>query len=405
MYNGILKYIHPYKNPDMDRCEEILEWLDAILGPLFEVGMWTREKSIDELKLDKACGPPFNWMYGPTKGDAIKHFTFDEVLDQFMNYTQASNGTLKDELRSSDKDARLFIPANFVMILVSIWLFGAQNDAMAESKTCPVQIGLQTPGPEAVNFWYFFSLCTALFIQGDGSGHDARLSPMLCILCRELRKRHLPKMFHKMVDRYYDMTYRMKVNMSGSMFELIGQQSGQTNTASDNSIATLALLINAAIEKGLSLHEFLNFRIGVMGDDLLLNSTLTEKDLDLSWQSFGMYIEIPNFNQSFYEMTFMGMHPVLLSDRLCFTYNEEKMLDAVNWYKKGRTYEQRLDKLISIAQLMFASPLFKVFYTVCCKFYHDNQAHMSDLSAKKLALLSNPNLYNLYFGEESVRRC
>jgi hypothetical protein len=384
-----------------------MEWMHLTVGHILHSDtMWSQQEACDNMDRTKACGPPYNWLYGPTKGHVLEHLTWQDLEDHFNNYDQASNATLKDEIRQANKDARVFIPANICMVYKGNHLFGAQNDNLC-GKPGPIKIGLSTPAPEARQLWIDFSKCVGKFIQLDGKGHDTRVSPSLAMLCRDLRKCYLPVQYHKQVDRYYDMTYCMNVNIRGHLIQVIGQQSGHTNTASDNSLISLALVIWAFIKNDYNYEEFQASMLAIMGDDVMMNSPLNEEDLVGAWADFGMFIQIPDFNQSFWDMTFMGMHPAAKNGILGYSYDHNKMFCSLNYIKKGRTVRQQFDKLLSLCQLMYFSEHYETFYSIVVKFARDKHASamLTDEDLKSLALISPRSLINLYCGEECAGKC
>jgi hypothetical protein len=402
MWNGVIKYdklVYPLDGPTHDECVTLLNWLDYLVGPCFQTcEQWTPAEAIEALDKTKACGPPYCWIAGPTKGDALKHWDFIDFWIHFWLYDQCSNATLKDELRHVSKlYSRLFIPANACMVTVGNYLFGAQNESLSCTPSDTVQIGLSTPGPDAMNLWDRFSRAIGRFIQGDGKGHDTKLCLALIIVAREFRKRHLNPKLWKAVDRFYDLTYCMHVNVRGHILELLGQQSGQSNTASDNTLITLMLILLTYLRKGLGLNEFLADLHVVMGDDFMLNSThITEIDLDSTWNYCGMYLEIPGINQKFSEMTFMGMRPW----KDGYHYNVDRTFNSINFYKAKRTVSQRFDKLISLTQNVYYSDMYEVVRGICVNYYKTNRHLMPPDEVHKLSLIQPFCLFKLYTGME-----
>lgn len=133
MLNGMLKWEHDYKTITHSDYNVMLDWLDALYGTVIHVTQWSQERAMLELDLKKACGYPYNRLFGPTKGDAVRHLSFDDLLQHFQCYNQIFTATLKDEERALGKDSRLFTPANVVMIAVGNWLFGAQNEEIGRA--------------------------------------------------------------------------------------------------------------------------------------------------------------------------------------------------------------------------------------------------------------------------------
>jgi hypothetical protein len=359
LYNGLKKYDHPQKSVTNQEYHMVLIWLKNLVGGSFVREMWTMDKAIEEMDLSKSPGQPYGWLYGPTKKDALKHEDKVSLVYQFLTYIQIVFATLKDELRDALKDARMFIPANICMIFIGNWLFGAQNKGLSEDHIQKIiKIGLSSPGPDGVDLWQKFREAIGRYLQADGSWNDSQFASILACWARDLRKAFLPAWTHKLVDRYYDMTYRMKLSVFGNVFEVIGQQSGHTNTASDNSIGTLALLCLNAIRNDVSLEEFKKALIAIMGDDLLLCDgnldCFKPECLDETWRSLGMFIEVPKFDEEFSTLSFMGMTPKDLGPYNLYTYNVPKMLQSANYYKRSMTKQDRMLKLLSLTQNVFA---------------------------------------------------
>jgi hypothetical protein len=386
-----------------------LQLLDYEFGGLLNGPMWTKEEAIEEIRLEKASGPPHCWNFGPKKGDVLNHRSMDDFIDEVLNYMQYSNVTLKDELRILGKDARLFIPAPVAMVAVGNFLFGAQNERLAaRHNTGSVKIGLKTPGREAYDLWRIFCKEKGDPHQFDGKAQDANWwMGMVCVI-RDLRLRYLPSRWHKLAKVYYDMTYHMLGNVDGALLVFCGQQTGQTNTASDNSMGTKMLVGMHGIWSGLEIPELKDVYTMVVGDDIALRDPtglFTPSRMTLSWQRAGMYLESPAEHEELMDIKFCGMTPVFRKvfgkEYLLYHYDPVKMRESMNVVRRSNSPEQRLRKLISVATLVF--PLkeeYEKMVTIIRQYAHDNRDSLSLDCLSGLGDLSDLAQLNLFCGFE-----
>lgn len=409
MWNGQLKYDHPLiALVTPGECRWITFCLHKIIGPVLGIPMWDKQRAFDELEDDKAAGAPFNWDFGPSKGDVKKHLCFEQLLAHFCTFDQYSLATLKDELRVVGKDARLFIPTNIAMIAVGNWLFGAQNEQIvAHHNSLPIKVGLKCPAFDMSLFWRRFLLFGGEYHALDGAENDAHFSALWAILIRDFRKIYLPKEFHKLVDRYYDMVYNGNVSFGGYCYHIYGQKSGHTNTAIDNSLCSLCGLLLHACRSGLGLDEFLQqVMVGIVGDDLLI-ADRTEQHcyrpqlLEETWHSFGMYLESMAQVEDFFDLVFMGVTPMLrqIQNRnyLLYIGRTDKLLNSLNYFKIGRNAPQCSDKLVSICAMLFAD---QVLFDEVRDLVRRQCFEMKQVD--KIYLLEDKTLLNLFTGLQSV---
>lgn len=396
--NGVLKWEHFYGCVPRWLYPLMLQWLEYEFGVFLEVPQWSFERVRQEMDRDKACGPPYCTLFGVTKGDFLDNMSDAEILRDFELFIQLVNGTLKDELRvvvdGLVKDARFFTPANAVMIFVGNWLFGAQNESLElNHRAHPIKVGLSTPGGESYTFWRKYARLTGLCYQFDGAGNDAHFCPILACVARDFRKRHLPESVWWFVDKYYDMTYRMMVNVRGAVINLIGQQTGQTNTAMDNSLGTVMMVQAHALLQGLTFEEYRQLNLFVVGDDMLLrdpSGLFQPLFLEKTWHLFGMYLESPGIQNS-EDMTFIGMHPcqreVFGKVYELYSYNIAKMLSSLNFVRRSNSIEQRLQKIVSLTHLVFAHrETYELMREVCFRYA---RVHLQSLSRQGLDWLGS----------------
>ena len=411
--NGYLKWEHSYASIRISEYDELISWLDMMYGSLLDLDpQWSLERAREEINEDKAAGPPYNDLIGRSKGEVLNKMTDQELLDDFKNFSHYCNATLKDELREKSKDARLFIPANVVMVFVGLYLFGAQNDAIMEAH-CekPIKIGMQTPGREAANFWKKVKMSEGEYHQYDGVQSDAHFSSEVACIIRDFRKKHLHKKFHKMVDRYYAMTYNMDVNFCGAIVELVGQQTGQTNTATDNSLGYLIVLMLHAIRNKVSYFDFEDMFTAVMGDDMLLVDNLGcfgPMELETTFNSLGMYIEAPAVSEEFYDLTFVGMHPerreVAGQMYDLYSYRLERLWESQNFMQKAATPSDRLQKLISLSTLIFGNKSqFERMREIAFNYAKEARHCLTYQDISQLGMLDDTWQLNLHSGFEPSR--
>lgn len=401
MVNGVLKFEHSFGC--MNRSEYFLvkQWLCYMYGGVIAGEMWSVQRAVDELDKDKACGCPYNLLYGSLKGDVLENMSGQDLLDDFAAYSQLTVATLKDELREMSKDARVFVPANICMVTAGNFLFGGQNLRIQLSHNDgPIKIGLSTPGVEAYELWNGMYHLSGRCIQADGAQNDAHFAPIIACLIRDFRKEFLPKEYHKWVDLYYDMTYNILCNVRGCLLNFYGQPSGQTNTSMDNSLATLILCMLHAIRRGMTYQDFSCIFFAIMGDDLMLRDpfgVFTPEGMNETWNSVGMFIEIPAQFEEFWDMTFIGMHPVRRDDKILYSYNSDRMMASMNFARRNASPEMRLQKLISLAHLVFAQTnVYNIARSVCFQYATDNRAAISRAGLESLGSLTELHQLNMY---------
>lgn len=392
LLNGICKYFHPQWTITWDEYLSLLDNLDQLYGTFMEVPMWTKEKAWLEIDTSKSAGSPYDSMYGPTKGHAMKYETPDSLIHDFWHFTHVFNATLKDELRVRGKDARLFIPANLCLVFVGNLLFGAQNENLANyHKMHPFKVGMTVPGMDTLMLWKSFEHLLNL-VQYDGGQWDTHIPAVFIMLVRDLRKRHLPEFYHEWVDRYYNMIYFALVNVGGDLVQIIGQLSGQTNTTTDNCFFNELTLLLHALRKGLTVREYSHFQHCIVGDDGLYSDPdgiFDPLEVGKTWNSVGMYMETPGY-QSFEDLTFIGTHPkyVFRNGRryLLYGFREEKVIASLNYVEKGFSDDQKLSKLCALTLQLLTNDDFEYYYYKVLE-----RVKQLDLSVESRTLLASLN--------------
>lgn len=128
------------------------------------------------------------------------------------------------------------MPAPIELALVGNWLFGAQNHALQDTLfKHPIAMGLQMPGADLCRVYSSLARF-GLTSSFDAQKWDACVPLWVFVLIKRLRKLALPG-HDEDIERYYNAVYCAWVEVSGNIVQVNGQKSGQTLTASDNSLA------------------------------------------------------------------------------------------------------------------------------------------------------------------------
>lgn len=398
LWNGLMKWYHPYGFVPRDDFQLVLQWLHLLYGSAMVTNVWNHKRICLEMDGTKAAGSPYRYIYGPKKSQTLEVYSEVDFIYDFEHYTHWADATLKDELRVPGKDARLFVPANICMVYMGYKLFGQQNYNIMDLHTShPIKIGLQTPHGDAFAFWNYLYSLTGEFHQFDGAQSDCHFAPFLAIMIREFRKSYLPKKYHYWVDRYYDLTYNMYVHADNFIFNVVGQQTGQVNTAADNSLGYLIMLMLHAVRYGITYDQFKQNYFAILGDDMLICDSLKiyrPSLMDKTWTRSGMYLESPSEFEKFEDMTFMGMHPQFRDYHgktyLLYTWRIDRLRDSVNFVKKEATVGQRLSKLVSLCNLLFADvKSFEELRRLIYVFIYSNRSSFNAQELEFVGMLSD----------------
>jgi hypothetical protein len=407
--NGWAKWQHPQCTLDTTEFETVLNWLDRLYGADIEVPKWSKEVAFDKLDDSKSPGFPYVHLYGHTKGWVKKFLRPSDMIRHFWRFVQIVAATLKDELRLVGKDARFFTPVNIIMAFVGNLCFGAQNEALEFCHNFkPIKIGLRVPGFEAYNLWREFLLAEGVCFETDGAQNDSHFPLVLALLIREFRKRHLPKSMHRMVDRYYQMAYMMLVNIRGHLLPLYGMPTGHTNTASDNSLGYLALVMLHCIRVGLSYDDFRRLNLNIMGDDMLFRSPFPEVNvfaMNRTWNSVGMYLESPGAAKPM-NVVFCGMSPVIRKvfgkEFLLYGYSLDRTRDSWNYVSIDMSSSERFSKLISLLTLIFPYEReFEYLREVARDFLRAHKGRITESCKRLVVYLDDRMQLNLHLSLES----
>lgn len=391
MVKGLLYYAYPKGAITTVEFDIVLGWMHAIFGPYFASAV-RLSKAEAIWRLDKNKSPGWYWRtrHGSRKGDVLRFISrelgivepeaispeepaYQEWANQVFDYlhrfheTNAPifSATLKDELRATGKAPRLFVAGPIENATVGNWLFGGQNDSLMQHVLMhPVAMGIEMPG---------WQLCTLLHrlaefgdvVAFDAAKWDASLPLWLPLLCAALRKRYLPTDLHADVDLYYSGVYQGWVEVHGEFLRVLGQKSGQTLTASDNSLCGAALLCLHAVRSGMGFAQFRRDVLPfVMGDDLIYSTRSALFDVagvarTYATQRIVLENDQPSVGpRDITTASFLGCQPVYRMYRgrsyLLPLFRVEKLANSALWRKRKTTVFDMWSKLVSITVLLFA---------------------------------------------------
>jgi len=369
VWKGLAAYAHPTVEAKETEMEIVFHWLDRTFGAFLAVPMWDVSRAFDELDDRKASGVYWRQTIGSQKGDVKSLYSGEQLIQFFETHTPVYSSSLKPELRmvgvdGQVKPARLFMPMPTEMAQVGNFLFGAQNESLSRNNLKhPITIGLQIPGvPLILLYDRLRAKNNQHCNDADGSKYDANFANFLAVLCRDLRKRYLPKQFHAMVDRYYNATYCSYVDVLGNIVILNHQKSGQTNTAMDNSLGSCACMYLAAIRKGWTYEQFYErIEFFVNGDDLIFSSN--DESFDMTYvadvyRSWGCYLDSdsPHFKELSL-CSYLGTNPTVrtVGDQLVplYSFRTSKIVSSFSWFRKGTTMDDHLSKFAALVLLSY----------------------------------------------------
>jgi len=212
------------------------------------------------------------------------------------------------------------------------------------------------------------------------------------------------------VDRYYSSIYFGFINVGGYLYWLPGNLSGQTNTATDNSLLTLFGVMLHAIMCGKTYEQFLEDEICIVGDDLLISDVhgiYSPDKLQATYSLFGMKLESPVLTpQQPHELTFMGCSPTLRNGEWLYAYRSDKLSCALNYVARKSSLVDKLNRYKSITQLLFADkPVFEHCRDVTLRFASENKDFIRNACSDVAYELSDSYLLKLYNGLEGKSLC
>lgn len=360
LWNGVLKFDHGQACVSDEEKQWVLEELVEIFRPYAHGSqLTTPEDATQQLVSDTASGLPYCQYIGPKKQDVMKVMTGAQLWEDFVSYDQVINCTLKDELRAVGKDARLFRPVNVASIIAGICLFYDMNERLASSRRdTPYKIGIATPGMEMTAFWRQFFAFGGLRGCGDGSQWDARFPVWLVEVVCAFRKHFLPAEdpalgnVHDAVQRYYEQMYLGWSRVDGQLVRLIGNPSGHFNTASDNTLALIAVFRLIAKRLGVRWCDLL---VSCYGDDSIWASKdplFNAANIRTEGEKLGVFIEtLGNVFTPDTDLVFIGTHPFVTQEGLVYSYDFQKLSASLWWRDKKGTDLDYVHKIISLSSL------------------------------------------------------
>jgi hypothetical protein len=367
--------------------QAVLTWVSVFFLGFMKVPMWSQQRAMDELDPTKASGVYWRQHFGPLKSDVLQVFSFTDLLWFFESESPCFSSILKDEIRLSNKMARLFLPAPIEVCAVGNWLFGAQNEALTNSVgSHPCTIGVSTPGAQICSLYASLvdkSRGEASLYDADVSQWDIHFQLWQARLCRDLRMRALEQQPHlqHLVRRYYSAVYAGWVCVLGNIVRVINQKSGQTNTAHDNSIANFAIVCLHAIRLGWTIEEFRErVLVYVNGDDIVYwtnSQEFSSFNLCRTYNSVGHFLDTDGRPKTITEITYLGAVPTFRSvGRRTFLlpcYRVDKLIASSRYLFGKASLDDELCKLCALCLLVFADSVsFAKFCSEVDKYITDN---------------------------------
>jgi len=372
LVNGVSKFDHTQQPLDRNFPDYAFSFLDALF-PLMSIN--SGETSVencmtmmqDEDHSEKASGYPWCFLGCPTKAAAAHKFPdFAQYPDSMLNCT------LKDEIRPSGKDARLFRPASLHDYFEGLRLF-AQSAAYLQRLNfdTPLFTRFIHPGRDVSQVFARIRQFNGCMYDADGSQWDAHFPIILAELIMNWRLRHAPAELHDRICSYYSKMYYGWTNCAGNVIHLEGQPSGHFLTTIDNSLCQIVLMAYHAWRCRMSLRQFHDeVLFYCCGDDLIWadrSGNFTPRDLHDSYAQLGVYLEFGSFEpREFFDLSFVGQTPVLVDNVLRYHGKVDKNQAATEFFRRTSTLADRIQKLALCCLNMRFGPTFdwhrKVFY-------------------------------------------
>lgn len=396
---SLLKWKHPQGVMTLREFSTLVMWLDREFGQYLNFRLPTLDELLSELDPMKAAGYPYNDLWGPFKAGTIAHVSLEQLIIDFMTHDQIVEASRKDELRPPGKGSRIILGSNTATIVVGIILCHVANtDFLRARRRTASAVGMSSPGGEAYAFWHILADREgALYRQSDGAANDAHFSLLLAQAICELRKLHTPKQYHPLLERYYKAVYCFRASFLGYLHMLCGMQTGQYNTLVDNTIGNIAVRMLATMRAGGDFDAYKALGLSMVGDDGVesnIGIDLPVQVLDATHTSLFMYVEVPKDHESFFDLKFIGMHPVIRPYKgkswLMYSYDVGKMLASANYLKRKMTVAQRFAKLVGLAGLVWGERDAWKLLQIAALSYYKQHAHLIDHeTGTLLAMLSS----------------
>lgn len=371
--NGVAKYVHPQRTVDVS----FYDYAEAVLDKFFpNMQLYSKLRSEEYVismvtsgeHAGKASGFPWNYQGSTTKKDSYEKYgdTFAACPFHILS------ATLKDELRPTNKDSRLFRMQATHDYMEGMRLFDVMNDFFASRKiVSPAFICYVTPGVDVSLVYETLVRFGGGLYDADGSAWDANFPLFIAEFLCYWRSRFFSLEDRKRIKHYYRNMYNGFTNVAGYVLHMVGQSSGHFNTTTDNSLGNIVAMSYVAYKNGLSVNEFTSqVKFFVCGDDLVWsNRTIfTPTEVGNCYADIGIYLEFGSLEPSaVQDITFVGTLPVI-RDRIRYHGRLEKLQASCYYRKKKHTVRDTIAKLCSITAMSFYSEYYQTFYDLTYKY-------------------------------------
>jgi len=230
-------------------------------------------KRLSEFNMSASAGFPYTKYGYRDKGSAFDSKMFDDLVRR-LDYIPLDTVNSKDEFLSMEDLARRKLRTTFGAPLDKVvkqkFLFDQQNaNIINSSKTKWIQYGMTK------QFGGFHRVITKLedfthTVQSDASGYD-RVAPLEPVYELRLRGLRYPDVLKEFVhDTVFHTIFPTILLPDGSIYiRVTGNDSGGNNTASDNSILHLVIVMHL-----LTLAYYRKYGELPVLDDILLNALI-----------------------------------------------------------------------------------------------------------------------------------
>jgi len=418
LQDGLRKYL-AVKRICSDRLMDLArQYLECVFSVVFvDIVQISRAEAYERLDLDKNPGFPY-YFVAPDKARAIQLYEVDYIVEQelmFGNQETIYSTTLKSEMRDVEKFPRLFTPAPLHSTVVGNQLYGAQNDAIQDTRNMhPIKLGVSMPGHEFTTL--FFGLPSDFHkAHFDIKGCDVSVCLSIIAVIRDFRAKHIAQQFIKGHKAYYSKVYCGFVYVLGRIIQLLGQRSGSTLTFTDNSFFVLCIVYSAFCElTGVPMEKATTDLVVVDGSDdamLAWHSRYTSLFnivtlANFLWKNFGVILESPAINPvSIQDLYFFSQHLVSVSlphlnIDVCWIAagNKEKILSGFR-YVKGVDLYINFQRFAALLTVLF--PYYDEFCYWRKKVLSEmKRVHFDDIKFRRLASLISSDLFflKIYLG-------
>lgn len=365
--NGASKFVHPQKGIDSLFCEYAIDVLDDFFPAICNYSHtlpyeFAKMIAMDAEHKNKASGFPWSHLGASTKEQAINRHEMDFESCEY----HVLSATLKDELRPSEKDARLFRMESVHDYLEAIQLYDEQNEYLANQIfVSPIFVKFKTPGLDLTNMFEMLEAFSKDCGDSDAAAWDANLPLSLIEIVAYWRGRFFDqKDFVRHVEYYRNM-YNGYTVLMGHLYHLVGQSSGHLNTTIDNCLVNILAMSYVAWTHNLSIAEFRQqILFFVCGDDLIWSNRglFDVQTIAKGYADLGIFLEFggPDL-KPVTDCTFVGVIPVRIDNKIRYFGRTDKFQAAICYKKKRHTVREIVSKMCSIVALSFYSPYYQIF--------------------------------------------